>query len=89
MASVKFNPAVGIQSIHGRLGNYIFYTRNGKQYVRERRAVSAEHPPVNAGGAASAKKGHLPADIEPISSHSRAVSESEHVLKIEKSCRKH
>jgi hypothetical protein len=66
MASVKFNPAFGIQSISGRLGNYIFYTRNGKQFVRERRAVS-----------------------ESSSSHSRAVSESEHVLKIEKSCRKH
>ena len=66
MASVKFNPALGIQSISGRLGNYIFYIRNGKQFVRERK--------TNQRG-----------NIESSSNQHRAVSESEHVLKIRKS----
>ena len=38
MARVKFNPALGISSITGKLGNFIFYTRNGKQFVRRKRA---------------------------------------------------
>ena len=85
MASVKFNPAFGIQSISGRLGNYIFYTRNGKQFVRERRGASSRRN----GKSGLRLEGLLPDISEPSSSHSRAVSESEHVLKIEKSCRKH
>ena len=34
MAQVNFYKGLGIASISGRLGNCIFYTRNGKQYVR-------------------------------------------------------
>ena len=34
MAEVKLDPALGIVSISGKLGNLIFYTRKGKQYVR-------------------------------------------------------
>ena len=34
MAQVRLNPALGISAISGKLGNCIFYTRNGKQYVK-------------------------------------------------------
>ena len=34
MAEVRLNPALGISAISGKIGNLIFYTRNGKQYVR-------------------------------------------------------
>lgn len=34
MARVRFNRALGIASISGRLGNLIFYNRNGQSYVR-------------------------------------------------------
>ena len=35
MAQVHFIKGLGIASISGRLGNCIFYTRNGKQFVRQ------------------------------------------------------
>ena len=34
MAQVHFYKGLGIASISGKIGNCIFYTRNGKQYVR-------------------------------------------------------
>ena len=30
---VNFNPAFGIESVSGRLGDYIFRTRNGKTHM--------------------------------------------------------
>ncbi len=34
MASTQFTKRSGIRSISGKIGNFIFYTRNGKQFVR-------------------------------------------------------
>ena len=34
MARIKFNKAFGIASISGRIGDLIFYTKNGKTFVR-------------------------------------------------------
>ena len=36
MAQINFTKRSGIAAIHGKLGSLIFYTRNGKQYVRRR-----------------------------------------------------
>ena len=65
MARVNFIKGLGIASISGRLGNCIFYTRNGKQYVRS----------------TNPHNGELPAIIEPTTSHSRANNESDPVPK--------
>jgi len=34
MAQVNLVKGLGIASISGKMGNCIFYTRNGKQYVK-------------------------------------------------------
>ena len=60
MAEVHFNPALGIQSISGKLGNAIFYTRNGKQYVRR----------------ANKNNGSLQGIIGPLSVQHRSIIES-------------
>ena len=44
MAAVHLNPIFGIRSISGKLGNCIFYTRNGKQYVRRATKNAADLP---------------------------------------------
>ena len=64
MAEVLFNPALGIQSISGKLGNLIFYTRNGKQYVRRANKNNSSFRGI----------------LDPLSVHSRSVSDSDPVL---------
>ena len=34
MAQIEFTKTSGIKSISGKVGNLIFYTRGGKQYVK-------------------------------------------------------
>ena len=34
MARIEFTKTSGIKSISGKVGNLIFYTRGGKQYVK-------------------------------------------------------
>lgn len=33
MAAIEMNPKMGIKGIHGRMGDYVFKVRNGKQYM--------------------------------------------------------
>ena len=66
MAAVKFNPALGIQSISGKIGNLIFYTRNGKQFARR----------VNK------NNNNIRGILESLSDHSRTIPESKPVLTI-------
>ena len=61
MAEVHFQKGLGIASISGKLGNCIFYTRNGKQYVRRTNKTT----------------GDLPSIVESISVHSRSNSLSD------------
>ena len=61
MAEVHFQKGLGIASLSGKLGNCIFYSRNGKQYVRR----------------ANKDTDDLPSIIEPISVHSRSNSLSD------------
>ena len=65
MAQVHFLKGLGIASISGRLGNCIFYTRNGKQFVRSTDPHNRD----------------LPAIIEPLTSHLRVIYEPDLVLK--------
>ena len=57
MPQVRFLKGLGIASISGKMGNCIFYTRNGKQYVRR----------------ADKKCTDLPSIIDPSSVHSRSI----------------
>lgn len=36
MPKINLDKRTGIEAIHGRIGELIFYTRNGKQCVRRR-----------------------------------------------------
>ena len=48
MARVKFNKALGIASISGRIGNLIFYNRKGRTYVRSARRHDDERADLEA-----------------------------------------
>ena len=63
MPIIHLDKRTGIKAIHGRIGEFIFYMRNGKQYVR-RRSV---HTP----------SGDYRDIIEPLSSHCRTIIESD------------
>jgi len=64
MAQVFFNKAFGIASLSGRIGDLIFYNRNGKTFVRK----------------APKSNGDPRAILETSSSHSRAIHESDDVF---------
>ena len=65
MAQVKFQKGLGIESLSGRIGNCIFYSRNGKQYVRR----------------ADKNDDHLPSIIDPSSVHRRSIIDPDPDLK--------
>ena len=76
MAQVRFIKGLGIASISGRLGNCIFYTRNGKQYVRSTDPNNRDLPAI-----IEPTTSRLRAVNESFTSHLRAINESDPVLK--------
>ena len=68
MAQVKFNKALGIASLSGRLGNLIFYNRKGQTYVRSVNKNCTDFRGV----------------FETSPSHTRDISEADDGLKTEK-----
>lgn len=66
MAEVHFHKGLGIASISGRLGNCIFYSRNGKQFVRRADKNADELPSI-----IRSISGHSRTVLDPFSNHSR------------------
>ena len=82
MPIVHLDKRTGIEAIHGRIGEFIFYTRNGKQCVRRRSVKTSSGDFRGASSQSNGKsglrlEGSLPVILESLSRQSRAILESD------------